>query len=153
MSGIDDALGYLAGYYSRSEITTYTGIPQSSLSYALRGLRPIPVKYRNAVWKMKNMLAYAELFNAGVPSIQAAQISLDSVGAIQETDSYVKAVADKLTIGYIETVMRESDEDMTDQEYIDKYYSQAYADIIKSLRASTKPIWDWQDYLSPDSDQ
>lgn len=152
MSGIDDALGYLAGYYSRAEISAYTGIPQSTLSYNLRGLRPIPVKYRNAVWKMKNTLAYAELFNAGVPSVQAAQISLDSVGAIEETDGYVKAVADKLTLGYIETVMADSGENLTDQEFIDKYYSTAYADIVASLRASTKPIWDWQDYLSPDTE-
>ena len=150
MSGISDVISYLTDFYTQSTIAQTTGIPQSTLSYVTRGLRDLPEKYHAAVYAMKNTTAYSQLFNLGVPPDQAALISLEPVASLSNRESYLIAVADKLTVGYIESVSRDSDEQLTDQQYIDKYYESAHRNIIDSLRRSTKPIDEWDDYLSGD---
>lgn len=147
MSYITETLQFLGENYSRRDIMAVTGIPQSTLSYSIRGERDLPLKYQAKVFGMKNQLSYALLFNVGVPSVQASLLSLEPIASVKDTQTYIASIGAKLT-EYQLTRQYDEDEETGDlQSYIDRNYAAAYGDVVASLQASEKPINEWEDYV------
>ena len=147
MEEILERLKYMLLSYTQTTISNLTSIPQSTLSYVVRGLRDLNSMYYAAVYKVWAALSYSNLFNLGAPSYYASLLSHENVTAVKNAESYITQVADALTMGYIVRQAAIDDEEI-DQDYIDEKWAVAYNDIINSLRASTKPVKEWRkDYL------
>lgn len=147
MSYITETLQFLGEHYSRRDIMAVTGIPQSTLSYAIRGERDVPLKYQAKIFGMKNQLSYALLFNVGVPSVQASLLSLEPVASVKDTQTYIAEIGAKLTEYQLTRQYDEDEETGSLQSYIDTNYAAAYSDVIASLQASEKPVSEWEDYV------
>jgi len=146
MAGTIDRLTYLKESYTQSTISEMTGIPQSTLSYVIRGLRELPVQYFGAVVNTFQTEAYRRLTTAGSPSLEAETVSRSTVDLARDKEQFIHTVANQLTMGYIIRSAVNDDAEIT-QSYIDDNWSTAYGDIVNSLRNSTLPVDDWKDYL------
>ena len=97
MSWAGDRLAYLSQKYSYSEIREVTGVPESTISYVIRGERKLPGQYFLNVRSMYSRTIYAELRSAGATPEVAARFRGRSVARtvkyIEESHSIVNQLS------------------------------------------------------------
>lgn len=110
MSWAGDRLGYLSQRYSYSEIREITGVPESTISYVIRGERKLPGQYFLNVRSMYSRTVYAELRASGATPDVAARFRGRSVARtvayIQESQSVATQLAMTRFSQYNETLKR-----------------------------------------------
>lgn len=91
-----ERLEFATRYQSQASISRATGIPQSTLSYVIRGERTLPSKYHTVLRNMYQRTAYSVLKDAGLSSTQARRFSWYSPTRIENVLSEVGNVVTKL---------------------------------------------------------
>lgn len=93
-----ESLELLSRSYTNAQISAQTGVPESTLSYVMRGERALPEKYNESVKSAGYFRAYQELRNEGAGNNSALIISGEPLKSIddalytyqQVTESYAK---------------------------------------------------------------
>lgn len=80
-----ESLELLARSYTYRQIQEQTGVPQSTISYVLRGERELPEKYRQSVTAAGYFQAYRELRNEGAGENSALIIAGESLSSIDDS--------------------------------------------------------------------
>lgn len=143
-----DRINYLLESHSQAWISKETGIPQSTLSYAVNELREIPSKYNSSIATVYMQDVSYRLNQAGAPANQATRLSINEPGQVRNIQNYIEDTAHKLTEGYI--IKQSTAQDIPNsklQSFIDENYETALSYIRTSLQNSVKPIEEWEDYL------
>jgi len=144
-----DRIDYLLDQRSQSWVAEQTGIPQSTLSYVVNGLRELPVKYSSNVAETYLRETALRLSDDGLPLHQIPRFNSSDPDTVRSIENYVLETANKLAEGY--AIRKAVEEDIPDYQ-VEQFVADTILDSVQyitdSLRKSEKPIEEWEDYLS-----
>lgn len=83
-SWAQDRLGFLNEYFSYSTIRDNTGIPESTISYVIRGMGSLPGKYNAPLASYSNRTIYSLARSIGATPGQASRLRGRSIAYIRE---------------------------------------------------------------------
>lgn len=138
-------LQYTATFLSQKKISEATGIPQSTLSFVLRGKRHLPKKYISSTRNFFQRTVYNNLRGLGMSTIQAKRFSWYSPTSIIEIEGTMKMKLNDLTLGIIGQLTKRLDHKPTIQE-INSLYGEAREKLILGMQKSHKVYEEWLDY-------
>lgn len=105
MSWVTERLQFLDAFMTQADIARETLIPQSTLSYAMRGERDLPVKYNQPLRNLYQRTAYAELRSAGLSTTQAKRFSWYSPDKIFDVLNNTKNLVSRIVDMRLEQYM------------------------------------------------
>ena len=122
MSWVTERLQFLDSFMTQADIARETSIPQSTLSYAMRGERELPVKYNPSLRNLYQRTAYAELRGAGLSSTQSRRFSWYSPDKIFDVLNNTKNLVSRIVdirleqyMQYLESIGQPTTEDAARQ--------------------------------------
>jgi hypothetical protein len=141
---ITDRLKYISEDNTQSYISSETGIPQSTLSYVIRGERNLPLQYYDAVNSLYSREVSKRLIDLGAPEHQANRFLAASVSTVKEKELFVAKIADGITQQNL--IERAAIDDIPTSRiesfFLDNWY-ETHDNIVNSMRLSEKPLEEW----------
>jgi len=135
----NNMLEYLTHSMTRNEIAQTTGMPLSTMSYAINGLRPVPKRYREELQILYSSTVYKNLIDRGVVDYDAKAYAGKTVGEVVQLENEMNTIFEKLTIHTLSTIAYDNDIEI-DQQFIDDNYGEYYDAIITNIQNAPKPV-------------
>ena len=130
---------------SAAWVSRQTGIPQSTLSYVRRGLRPLPQKYVAPLRNTYQREAYARLRAQGAPTHQARRFSWVTPERAQTAIDTLNIKRGELTMGYVQKLIAIDDLDMSDETILE-LWPEAEDAILEGMQNSLESLETIYDY-------
>lgn len=146
MSEIIERLQYIAEQHTQAWIVQNTDIPQSTLSYVLRGLRELPEKYFTSANNLYQKEVVSRLTAQGLPYQLATELMNNDVAEARSRFSWLQLIASRATISAL-AAQAVRDDEILNQDYIDENFSSIYSSILENMQASEKPLTEWDTYV------
>lgn len=126
-------------------ISRATGIPASTLSYVARGLRDLPIEYRDSVRNTYQSEAYYNLKTVGLSSNQANRFKWYVPESVINVETNFISKVDYLTIGHIGQKLKDLGRSATETEVLD-LWNEARDETVDALQHSKQPVENILDY-------